>query len=150
MTICTKDHACLFWHVVNGEMHLNEAGEIAQRCWEDIPHHFPFVELDAFVIMPNHVHGVVVVPGRGTACCPPTIEQFGKPSVGSIPTVVRSYKSSATRHINLLRAAPCTPVWLRNYYEHVVRNERELAAIREYIQANRALWDDDENNPRHV
>jgi hypothetical protein len=49
------------------EMHFNEAGEIAQRCWEDIPAHFPSVELDAFVIMPNHVHGVIVVPGRGTA-----------------------------------------------------------------------------------
>jgi REP element-mobilizing transposase RayT len=149
VTVCTRDRTCLFGHVVNGEMHLNEASEIAQRCWEDIPHHFPLVELDAFVVMPNHVHGVIVVPGRGTACRAPTTEQFAKPSVGSIPTIVRSYKSSVTRYVNLARGAPGTPVWQRNYYEHVVRNEAELMAIREYILANAARWDDDENNPQH-
>jgi putative transposase len=149
VTVCTRDRESLFGHVVNGDMHLNEAGEVAQRCWEDIPAHFPFVELDAFVIMPNHVHGIIVVPGRGTACRAPTIEQFAKPSVGTIPTVVRSYKSSVTRHVNLARGAPGTPVWQRNYYEHVVRSEPELNAIREYIQSNPARWDDDENNPHH-
>jgi putative transposase len=150
VTVCTRDRVCLFGHVVNGEMHLNDAGQIAQRCWEEIPHHFPLVELDAFVIMPNHAHGVIVVPGRGTACRAPTSEQFGKPSVGSVPTIVRSYKSSVTRGINLVRGAPGTPVWQRNYYEHVVRNKAELAAIREYMQANPARWDDDENNPAFV
>jgi putative transposase len=147
VTVCTHERACLFGHVVNGEMHSNEAGEIARRCWEDLPHHFPLVELDAFVVMPNHLHGIITVPGRGTACRAPTTEQFGKPSVGSIPTVVRSYKSSATRSINLVRGTPGIPVWQRGYYEHIVRSEPELMAIREYIQGNPAQWDDDENNP---
>ena len=149
VTVCTHDHACLFGHVVNSEMHLNEAGEIAQRCWEDIPRHFPFAELDAFVTMPNHIHGIIVVPGRGTACRAPTIEQFAKPSVGSIPTIVRSYKSSVTRYVNLARRAPGVPGWQRNYYEHVVRNEAELMTNREYIMANPLRWDDDDNNPHH-
>ena len=61
VTICTRDRKCLFGHVVNEEMHLNDAGEVAQRCWEDIPRHFPLVELDAFVTMPNHVHGIIVI-----------------------------------------------------------------------------------------
>ncbi len=147
VTVCTHERACLFGHVVNGEMHLNEAGEIALRCWEEIPDHFPSVELDASIVMPNHVHGIIIVPGRGTACRAPTTEQFGKPAVGSIPTIVRSYKSSATRHINLVRMTPGIPVWQRGYYEHIVRREPELMAIREYIQGNPAHWDDDENNP---
>jgi REP element-mobilizing transposase RayT len=61
VTVSTRDRVCLFGHVVNGEMRLNEYGEIARRCWEDIPDHFPFVELDAFVVMPNHIHGIVVI-----------------------------------------------------------------------------------------
>ena len=147
VTVCTRGRACLFGHVVNGEMHLNEAGEIARRCWEDIPAHFRAVELDAYVIMPNHVHGIIAVPRRGTACRAPTTERFGKPTVGSIPTIVRSYKSSVTRYVNVTRHASGTPVWQRGYYEHVVRNDAELTAIRECIQANSAQWDDDENNP---
>jgi len=69
VTICTRERECLFGHVVNGEMRLNEAGQIAQRCWEDIPHHFPHAVLDTAVVMPNHVHGVIVItePGRGEA-----------------------------------------------------------------------------------
>jgi putative transposase len=97
VTICTRERECLFGHAVNGEMRLNEAGEIGRRCWEYIPDHFPQVVLDAVVIIPNNVHGIIIVPGRGTACRAPTSEQFGKPAVGSVPTVVRSYKVTVTR-----------------------------------------------------
>ena len=74
VTICTRERESLFGHVVNGEMRLNEAGEIARRCWEDIPDHFPLVELDAFVIMPNHVHGIIVItePRGGEKSFAPT------------------------------------------------------------------------------
>jgi len=165
VTICNRERECLFGHVVNGEMRLNEAGEIARRCWQDIPHHFPFVELDAFVVMPNHVHGVIIVPGRGTACRAPTTEQFGRPAVGSVPTIVRSYKATVTRLVRrrddgatnlgttnkgVMNHAPTGFGWQRGYYEQVVRNEAELAAIREYILGNPARWDEDENNPHHV
>ena len=61
MTICTRERACLLGHAVNGEIRLNDAGEIARRCWQGIPDHFPLVELDASVIMPNHVHGIIVI-----------------------------------------------------------------------------------------
>ena len=72
VTICTRDRACLFGDVVNGEMRLNGSGETARRCWEDIPDHFPLVELDAFVIMPNHMHGIIVIQGRGEKSFAPT------------------------------------------------------------------------------
>jgi REP element-mobilizing transposase RayT len=153
VTICTKGHACLFGHVVNGEMHLNEAGEISQRCWEDIPHHFPSVELDAFVIMPNHIHGVVITEfckgeeSFALTHAPATTTTPQSPS-RTIGSIVRGFKIGVTKWFRA--NTDVYSVWLRNYYEHVVRNERELAAIREYIQGNPALWDDDENNPRHV
>lgn len=161
VTVCTRERECLFGHVVNGEMRLNEAGEIAQRCWENIPHHFPLVELDAFVIMPNHFHGIVVIGCRGEASVAP-IRAFTTPSKpdawplrqrpngtqpGSLSAIVQNFESISTRKMNAARNAPGTPTWQRNYHEHVVRNEAELMAIREYILANAARWDEDENNP---
>lgn len=147
----------------NGEMHLNDAGEIARRCWEDIPHHFPSVELDAFVVMPNHMHGIIVITGpcKGEASdfdrsrntqipgsdASPLRPRPNGTQPGSLPAIVQNFKSVSTRKINAARGAPGTPVWLRNYYEHIVRNEQELMAIREYILGNPAQWDDDENNP---
>jgi REP element-mobilizing transposase RayT len=161
VTICTRERECLFGHVVNGEMRLTGAGEIAQRCWEDVSHHFPFVELDAFVVMPNHVHGITVIQGRGEASATP-IRVFKEPpesdasplrqrpngtQPGSLSAVVQNFKSISTRKMNAACGAPGTPVWQRGYYEHVVRNEQELMAIREYILGNPARWDEDENNP---
>ena len=143
VTICTRDRECLLGSVLR----LNEFGEIARRCWEEIPGHFPSVELDAFVVMPNHIHAIMVVPGRGTACFAPTTEQFGRPVAGSIPTIVRAYKSATTRRINVLRATAGVSVWQRNYYEHLIRTEKELQSIREYIIGNPALWNEDRNNP---
>ncbi|MCP9448033.1 MAG: hypothetical protein NNA22_10760, partial [Nitrospira sp.] len=99
VTVCTQDRTCLFGDVADGEMRLNDAGGIARQCWFDIPAHFPNASLDEFIVMPNHVHGIIVVDGRGTACRAPT-EQFGRPVTGSIPTIIRSFKSAVTKQIN--------------------------------------------------
>jgi putative transposase len=160
VTICTRDQACLFGHVVNGEMRLNDAGEIAQRCWEEIPRHFPLVELDAFVVMPNHVHGIIVIQGRGEASVPlhvskerpgsdasPLRQRPNGTQPGSLSAIVQNFKSISTRKMNAARSTPGTPVWQRGFYEHVVRDEEELRAIREYVLGNPARWDEDENNP---
>lgn len=112
----------------------------------------PDVELDTFMVMPNHLHGVVVIhePCRGTLQRAPTqTERFGQQTSNSIPTIVRLFKPATTKCINLLRGTPGTPVWQRGYCEHVVRTEQELTAIREYFIGNPARWDDDENNPNH-
>jgi putative transposase len=161
VTICTRERECLFGHVVNGEMRLNDAGEIAQRGWEDIPRHFPLVELDAFVIMPNHVHGVIVIQGRGEASAinlrvsktpskpdaSPLRQHPNGTQPGSLSAFVQNFKSISTRRMNAARGSPGTPIWQRGYYEHVIRNEDELKAIREYILGNPARWDEDEDNP---
>jgi len=78
---------------------------------------------------------------------PGKTERFGKPVPGSIPTIIRSYKSTVAKRINALREAPGVPVWQRDYYEHIIRDEKELARIREYILNNPARWETDENNP---
>jgi REP element-mobilizing transposase RayT len=151
MTICTHSHKCLFGEIVSGATQLNKFGNVVNKCWLEIPHHFPNVEVDAFAIMPNHIHGIMSIVDncRGTACRAPTemIERFGKPTACSLPTIVRSFKSAATKRINALRKTPGARIWQRNYYEHVIRNEDDLNEIRQYILDNPVKWDMDEENP---
>jgi REP element-mobilizing transposase RayT len=161
VTICTRDRECLFGQIVDEVMRLNDAGAIARRCWEEIPDHFPSVELDAFVIMPNHVHGITVIHRRGEASAiPPHVSEEQPRSDASplqqrpndtqprsLSAIVQNFKSVSTRKMNAARGSPGTSVWQRGYYEHVVRNEDELKAIREYILGNPARWNEDENNP---
>ena len=127
VTLCARDRACLFGDVVNDEMRLNDAGEIARRCWEDVPHHFPLVELDAFIIMPNHVHGIIAIRCRGEASAniihaaktasksdaSPLRQHPNGTQPGSLPAIVQNFKSISTRRINAARVAPGTPVWQR-------------------------------------
>jgi REP element-mobilizing transposase RayT len=121
----------------------------------------PEIELGEFVIMPNHFHGIIRINVdddvcRGTARRAPTtnnmnlvdpfrdptdvVERFGKPVPGSIPTIVRAFKSAVTKRINELRGTPSTPVWQRNYYEHIITTDEEYATITAYIESNPANW----------
>jgi putative transposase len=149
VTICSQDRECLFGDIVNGEIRLNEYGEIADACLKGIPKHFSHSDMDYMIVMPNHVHLILIInnPGRGTACRAPTVERFGFPVNGFVPTIIRSYKSAVTKQINIVRNHPGMPVWHRNYHEHSVRNETELNRIRQYIITNPLQWDNDENNP---
>jgi REP element-mobilizing transposase RayT len=151
VTIVTYQRDCIFGKIENGETKLNDLGRIADECWRAIPEHFPFVELGAHIIMPNHVHGIIVITddGRGAIYrapteSAPTIEQFGKPTIGSLPTIIRTYKAAVTRIIG--REHNATGIWQRNYHEHIIRNEREMDNIWRYIESNPAHWDDDEEN----
>jgi len=149
VTIVTYQRDCLFGEVVNGEMVLNEYGKIADECSCAIPDHFPDIELGAYVIMPNHVHGIIVITnGRGTIYRAPTQEQFQKPVTDSIPTIVRTFKAAVTRRIG--REYNAAGIWQRNYYEHIIRDEKDLQNKTDYIEANPSLWDDDDNNPHNL
>jgi len=160
ITICTFQRQCLFGQIVEGDMQLNEFGQIAAECWQAIPEHFPHIELDEYIVMPNHVHGILVVkdtrrgiavqcpyPGLGDTQQTTYTSVFGKMSSGSIPTVVRSYKSATTKYINIRREAVGTPVWQRNYYDHIIQNERSLQHIRHYVTNNPLTWADDQLHP---
>ena len=149
VTICTYNKKCLFGKVISGEMQPNECGRVIEEEWLKTAEIRKNVELDVFVVMPNHFHGILVIEDkcRGTVHRAPTLEQFAKPTSGSLPTIVRYFKSAVTRRINDLRGTSYTPVWQRNYYEHVIRNEDDLNEIREYIANNPVKWGLDSDNP---
>ena len=159
VTIVAWQRECLFGEVVNKEMVLSKFGLVAKQQWEKLPKRFPNIELGAYMIMPNHMHGIIeIINDRGTAESltnldgessrrAPTKEQYQKPVKGSIPTIIRSYKSAVSYRINLMRGTDGVPVWQRNYYEHVIRNETDLQNKTDYIESNPLLWDEDDENP---
>ncbi len=147
VTICTQRRKYLFGDVLDGMMAINKYGFIVHECWHGIPKHFRNVELDAFVIMPNHLHGILFLADRrGTACRAPTKEKFGKPVATSLPTIIRSFKSAATKCLRDFSGEQKTLFWQRNYFEHVIRNEESLLKIREYIITNPQRWQFDSEN----
>jgi len=162
VTIVASDRESLFGEVVNKETVLTKFGLVAKQQWEKLPKRFPNIELGAFIIMPNHMHGIITITdGRGTAGNTndhddkssrraPTWEGFQKPVKGSIPTIIRSYKSAVSYRINLMRGTQGIPVWQRNYWGHIIRNPQDLQNKSDYIEANPMLWDEDDENPLNV
>ena len=164
ITMVAYQRECLFGNIVYGEMQLSPMGQIAEEHWRLIPEHFLHVTLGAYVVMPNHVHGIIIIQGRSdaspserrgttlscpnsTRSCPnsnPPREEFGKPVKGSIPTIIRSYKASVTNRIQ--KELNVTAIWQRNYYEHIIRNEAEHNRIHAYIESNPANWDRDKEH----
>ena len=152
ITLCTEDRKPLFGKIINGEMQLSQFGIIARDEWQKTSEMRKNIEMDEFVVMPNHFHGIIIIndlPCTGTLQRAPTREQFGKPTSNSIPTIIRGYKAAVTKRINTIRintGAYNMPerIWQRNYYEHVIRNEASLHRIREYIMGNPLNWKDDD------
>lgn len=161
VTICTWQRQCLFGEIpvyvgagskpaLNSKpaqitsFELNEFGKQVEFTWHDLPRHNVGILLDVFVIMPNHVHFIVMIE---------TWAKADRAGLGPAPTVseiVRQFKTFSAKRINTLRANPGCPVWQRNYYERVIRDDRELTSIREYIANNPAQWDSDKNNPKNI
>ena len=145
VAICSRNRECIFGDVVDGEMRLNDFGQIVQKYWTWLPHQYKYVQLDEWSIMPNHLHGIVVINDdcRGGSRTAPT-NIIKRKSLGRL---IGAFKTVSTKQINLIRSTPGVPVWQRNYYEHIIRNEEELNRIREYITNNPLQWVEDENNP---
>jgi len=157
ITICTHHRECLFGDVVDGEMRLNTFGKIVEWTWRDLPNHIVNIVLDAFVVMPNHVHGIVIIVddhhmvGAGSEPAPtepaPTEPAPTNRKRHGLPEIVRQFKTFSARRINKHRGVRGVPVWQRNYYEHIVRDENALNRIREYIRNNPFNWSMDQENP---
>ncbi len=156
MTVCTWDHECLFGRIVGDAMELNDAGRAVERCWCHIPAHFPQVELDAFVVMPNHIHGILILRENNNLARPmgnpvganhhspvPPRPRGTSRTVGSI---IRGFKIGVTKWMR--ENAGASDVWQRNYHEHVIRNQKSLNHIRQYITNNPASWARDKYGPR--
>ena len=144
VTICTQNKLCLLGNVINGEMAINETGKITEQCWLQIPIHFPIAKLNAFIIMPNHLHGIIElcddqniveannyspIRARGTSL-----------TIGSI---VRGFKIGVTKLIG-------RSIWQRSYYEHIIRDDEDYYHIEEYIRNNPINWQNDKLYNAHV
>jgi REP element-mobilizing transposase RayT len=145
-TICAYDRQFLFGNVVKGEMELNEFGHIVAeelRKSTDIRHE---IELDTFIVMPNHLHGIVTMTDRDVGATGGSPFPSG-PSKRSLGAFIGGFKSVVTTRINQLRGTPGVPVWQRNYYEHIIREGESLNRIRQYIADNPTRWEFDPENP---
>jgi REP element-mobilizing transposase RayT len=161
VTIATQGRECLFAEIVDGEMRLSEIGKVVEECWRAIPRHFPNVTLDAFIVMPNHVHGIIIIDaGRGEAfasecrATPVNLRENTSPlhlphgtHRGSLGAIVQNFKSISARKINQMAGTVGFRLWQRNYYEHIIRNEKSLEEIRQYIIENPLRWAEDKENP---
>jgi len=170
ITICTYNRECLFGEILNGETKLNDAGQMIHTVWNELPRHYIGVEVDEFVVMPNHIHGIIVLNvGAGPRACPDKGQselqpREGRPRGGqpqgvaptlSLPDVAHRFKSLTTAHYRFgvtQNGWPPFPgkLWQRNYYEHVIRNENDLNEIREYIINNPLKWELDTENPKNI
>ena len=153
ITICTRNRECFLGNVEDGKMSLSDAGRLANAVWKQLPRHYPHIQLDTYVIMPNHVHGVVFIVGMdndpvgaGLKPAPTPNADFNKARHG-LPEIVRAFKTFSARRINVFRGTVGAPVWQRNYYEHVIRNDESLNRIRQYIMDNPSRWHEDPENP---
>jgi putative transposase len=147
VTICTKDRECLFGDITDAIMQINDAGRIVQQCWQNIPLHFPHVQLDEYIIMLNHIHGIICIEtavGAKNFSPLPTLHirpRGTSKTIGAI-AIVRGFKIGVTKWMRQHTAIH--DVWQRNYWEHVIRDDAKLNSIREYIYNNPAQWELDE------
>ncbi len=154
LTLCTQNRQCIMGEVVNGKVVLNEIGVMAESIWSDLPKHYPNIELDAFVVMPNHFHAVIKIHEVVGAIHELPLPGDNKNTKTQrrrmlIPRIMGYFKMNSAKRINNMRGALGPPVWQRNYYEHIIRNEHELNDIREYIAQNPLKWELDGENPRN-
>lgn len=129
VTICTHNREHIFGQITNGDMELSGLGQIALTCWKAIPSHFLSVELDVSIVMPNHVHGIIVLPGGGA----------------KLGTIIGNYKAAVTRAsvgTQYIASLP-TKIWQARYHDHIIRNDASLQRIQSYIVNNPARWQED-------
>lgn len=152
VTICVYKMINLFGKIDDGSMQINTYGEIAQFEWFKTPSIRPSVQLfdDEFIIMPNHIHGIIWILDVGVTGSVAQSKITRGPEPGSLGAIIGQYKSITTKRINKIRNSSGKSIWQRNYYDHIVRNERELDAIRKYIQTNPLEWKSDLDTPVHL
>jgi len=159
ITLCTQNRECNLGEIMNGEMKFTVRGFIIDEFWLKIPDHFPNVELDEFIVMPNHIHGIIVINGnfheRGKH--QQNHKESGENNIegGETPPlrkttlgqIIAYYKYQTTKIINQIDNTPAIRIWQRNYYERIIRNQKILDLARQYIFQNPFRWDKDPNNP---
>jgi putative transposase len=169
VTICSHKKKHIFGTVIehrNG-VSLTALGQIVDNCWMEIARHFSHVDLGPHVVMPNHLHGVIVIPAtaaRGASVAKQSdrarhavplqpdaaVRRFGEPDAGSIPTIVGAFKSAVTKIARVSLFGVRESIWQRGYYDRVIRTGKEFGQVCEYIRLNPARWESDEENSRRT
>jgi putative transposase len=162
VTICVQDKQCMLGRLVDSRMILSECGQVVQHVWDMLPQRFPTLVLDAFQLMPNHLHAILVIPGTGlepslAVATGAAVIKLGPQAVGtesrsrtpspSMGEVVGAFKSISTIAVHRLEARPGRRLLQENFFEHIIRSVDELEKVRDYIQQNPARWQEDPENP---
>jgi putative transposase len=146
ITICAVVRQPWFGEVHDEMMQLNDAGRMVHAEWQNLATRFPHIELDTFIIMPDHIHGLISITGDATSTLAPrSNERPNGTMAGSIGRIVQAFKSITTntyiQHVHQHGWQPFPgKLWQRNYYEHIIRNEHDLQRIRDYILRNPSRW----------
>src|SRR5829696_5130328 len=135
VTVCTTRRLGLLGHIEDGEVRFSPVGQIVRFRWQDLPRHTRGLTIDLWVVMPNHLHGIVVLSGS-TVTAVAGVNLLPGPRPGSLGAAIGGFKSAVSREIAANHLSPVRPLWQRNYYERVIRNDQELDAIRKYIAGN--------------
>jgi putative transposase len=149
VTMCVQDKVCLLGKIVDGRMQANTYGEIVKENWRWLAEQYPYVILDEWIVMPNHFHGILCITNSDRGVGPRIATNRGSSRTAPIAKrkplgrLIGAFKTVSTKYINELRNTPGVRFWQRNYYEHIVRNERELNNIRQYIVNNPLHWEFD-------
>jgi putative transposase len=133
ITIYTHEREYLFGDIVNGTMDLSTFGDIARSHWQQLSEHHPNIIMDESIVMPNHLHGIIIL-------------ESSIDNTKSISEIIRGFKTFSAKAINKERGLRGVPVWQRNYYDRIIKNELELDRVRQYIINNPRNWDADKNN----
>ena len=143
VTICIKSRDCLLGSVSDSLMTLNDFGKAVEWTWTDLPRHNVNIELDEFIIMPNHVHGIIRIVGAGSK--PALMNGTNPDDKGhGLSEIARQFKTFSAKRVNQIRHSRGVPLWQRDFFEQIIRNDVELRRIREYIVNNPVSWESDD------
>jgi putative transposase len=140
VTVCVRNRECLLGEIAGGAMLMNRFGLATASTLEWLKERYAYVDLDEWILMPNHVHAIILIDGRDVGA-------VREPPVKPLGSLVGAFKTVSSKKINQMRGTAGQMVWQRNYYEHVIRSESELERIRDYIYSNPQAWVSDPENP---
>jgi putative transposase len=144
VTMVTKGRKNLFGEVLDGEMRLNECGEIIAETWQWLAIQYPYIELGAWIVMPNHFHGILIIDDScwgGSRTAPTGMKRK------TLGRLIGAFKTVSTKKMNILRHSEGSILWQRDFYDRIIRNQQELELTWRYIESNPARWKTDNDNP---